>query len=214
MAREPRLFLPGVPLHIVDRGNARQACFFSDEDRLHYLKDLRDATCNHGAALHAYVLMTNHVHLLLTPSDPASVPDMIKRVAQSHAQYINWRYRRTGSVWEGRYKAAHVESETYLLVCQRYVDLNPVRAGMVQVAGEYRWSSYRSNAEGRANPLVTPHPLYTALGKDAASRQQYYRKLCEQPLTEKDVRRIREATNAGFGVGRQEFLKRIVESRR
>ncbi|TWI47479.1 putative transposase [Pseudoduganella flava] len=209
MARPKRVFLPGVPLHIVDRGNARQRCFFDDRDRVHYLDHLRTAAAEKRCAVHAYVLMTNHVHLLVTPEVPDGVPAMMKSIAQCHAQYINWRYRRTGGLWEGRYKAAHIESETYLLICQRYIELNPLRAKMVEFPGQYRWSSYRRNADGRPDPLVTQHELYRSLGVDGAARCGHYRDLFAQPLSTKDVAFIRAATNAEFAVGGQAFLKRI-----
>jgi putative transposase len=209
MPRRPRLLLPNIPLHIIQRGNNRQPCFFNDNDRLHYLNHLRVALDLAECPLHAYVLMTNHVHLLLTPSDPARVQDLMKSVAQEHTQYINWRYRRTGSLWEGRYKAAYVESETYLLICHRYIELNPVRAALAAYPGQYRWSSYRCNGEGKANPLITEHDLFRALGSYDEGRRRAYRSLFDQPLSVKDLSRIRTATEAEFAIGTQAFMRRI-----
>ncbi|WBS01748.1 transposase [Pseudoduganella sp. SL102] len=209
MPRRPRLLLPGLPLHVIQRGNNRQPCFFNDNDRSHFLDHLRGAVELHVCALHAYVLMSNHVHLLLTPQDPGNVQHMMKSVAQAHAQYINWRYRRSGGLWEGRYKAAYVESETYLLTCHRYVELNPVRAGLADHPGQYRWSSYRCNGEGKENPLVTPHPLYAGLGHEGEFRRGAYRSLFGQPLSMKDLMRIRTATEAEFAIGTQAFMERI-----
>ncbi|GGY52174.1 hypothetical protein GCM10007387_37970 [Pseudoduganella albidiflava] len=134
---------------------------------------------------------------------------MMKSVAQAHAQYISWRYRRSGGLWEGRYKAAYVESETYLLTCHRYVELNPVRAGLADHPGQYRWSSYRCNGEGKENPLVTPHPLYAGLGHEGELRRGAYRSLFGQPLSMKDLMRIRTATEAEFAIGTQAFMERI-----
>lgn len=209
MPRRSRLLLPGVPLHIIQRGNNRQPCFFNDSDRLHYLDHLQQATELSACALHAYVLMTNHVHLVLTPEDPVSIQDLMKSVAQRHTQYINWRYGRNGTLWEGRYKAAYLESESYLLVCYRYVELNPVRAGLVEYPGQYRWSSYRCNGEGKKNPLITQHALFKALGVDDKSRQGAYRSLFDQPMAMKELSRIRMATEADFAIGTQAFMQRI-----
>lgn len=157
--------------------------------------------------------MTNHVHLLLSPARAAEVPVMMSSVAQKHAQYINWRYRRTGTVWEGRYRAALIQSDTHLLICQRYVELNPMRAGMVTYPGQYPWSSYRCNAEGRPNDIVEGHALYMALGADLASRQAAYRRLFDEPLAEGQLQDLRLATNNNFAVGDQGFLRSVSKGR-
>jgi len=172
MARVQRLFMPGMPLHVVQRGADKQICFFEPSDFLWYLQQLQRHSHAQSCVLHAYVLMTNHVHLLLSAGSVLAVSRMMKALGQDYAHYINWRHHRTGPLWDGRYKSCVVQDETYLLVCQRYIELNPVRAGMVRYPGHYRWSSYRCIAEGRENVLIHPHPLYLSMGRNRGERQQ------------------------------------------
>ena len=149
MPRQLRYNLPGIPQHVIQRGNNRQATFFSDEDYMRYLADLKSACDQHQCEVHAYVLMTNHVHLLMTPHNGDGIAKTMQSLGRRYVVYINQTYRRTGTLWEGRYKAALIDSENYLLTCYRYIELNPVRAeGMVDHPGKYRWSSYRANALG------------------------------------------------------------------
>ena len=145
MARKPRFNLPGVPQHVIQRGNNREPCFYGDGDYQRYLGDLREAADRNDCRLHAYVLMTNHVHLLVTPMAEHGVTHLMQDLGRKYVRYINHNYQRTGTLWEGRYKSSLIDSEAYLLVCMRYIELNPVRAGMVQHPGEYRWSSYNGN---------------------------------------------------------------------
>jgi putative transposase len=146
MPRRPRVHLDGVPLHIVQRGHNREPCFFADDDYLSYLHWLGEALAETRSALHAYVLMTNHVHLLLTPKNAEAVPKLIISLGRRYVQYVNRTYRRTGTLWDSRYKSSLVQAETYLLSAQRYIELNPVRAAMVADPAHYRWTSYRTNA--------------------------------------------------------------------
>ncbi len=146
MPRQQRYRLPGVPQHVIQRGNNRQVTFFDNMDYRKYLDCLETAGDKYDCAIHAYVLMTNHVHLLMTPSEPDSISKVMQSVGRQYVQYINWSYKRTGTLWEGRYKASPIESERYLLTCYRYIELNPVRAGMVASPADYAWSSYRHNA--------------------------------------------------------------------
>ena len=166
-----------MPLHIVQRGHNRDACFFGEDDYLAYRHWLGEALKESGCVLHAYVLMTNHVHLLLTPSKPQDLPRLIISLGRRYVQYINKTYRRTGTLWDGRYKSSLVQAERYLLLCQRYIELNPVRVAMVDDPAHYRWSSYRANALGQNDPLITPHPLYTDIAADAEERRASYRAL-------------------------------------
>jgi putative transposase len=145
MPRRARLVMPGVAWHVIQRGNNRSACFYAEEDYRFYLNTLKEQADKFGCAVHAYVLMTNHVHLLLTPSRIDSVALTMKNLGQRYVQYINRTYRRSGTLWEGRYKSCLVQDETYVLACYRYIELNPLRAGMVKHVGDYRWSSYRTN---------------------------------------------------------------------
>ena len=217
MPRRPRIHLPEVPLHIVQRGHNRDVCFFRDEDYGAYLTWLADGLRDTGCQLHAYVLMTNHVHLLLTPpAEVESVPRLLIMLGRRYVQYINKAYRRTGTLWDSRYKSSSIQSEAYLLSCQRYIELNPVRAGMVDDPAHYRWSSYRSHALGAGDPvaalsqpLITPHLLYLGLGADAESRQAAYRALFRSELYWEAISHIRLALNQSQPLGDARFLDRI-----
>lgn len=142
MPRRPRIKLAGLPQHLVQRGINRMACFFADEDYHCYLHWLKKSAADWECAIHAYVLMTNHVHLLVTPITPDGTARLMQSIGRRYVQYVNRAYRRSGSLWEGRYKSSVVQEETYLLRCMRYIELNPVRAGMTRDPGQYRWSSY------------------------------------------------------------------------
>ncbi len=214
MSRQARLVLPEVPLHIVQRGNNRQPCFFVDSDYQTYLTWLAEHAAANGCRVHAYVLMSNHVHLLLSFDRPESPGALIKALGQRYTHYINWRYHRTGTLWDGRYKSCLVQEEIYLLVCQLYIELNPVRAGMVDFPAQYRWSSYRCNAEGKADPLIRPHPVYSSLGASAADRQDAYRGLFQDALKREVVDELRAATNNNFALGDQMFLRSATAAER
>jgi putative transposase len=205
MPRRARLALPGVPLHLIQRGNNRQACFFADEDCRFYLDWLAEHAGKTGCHVHAYVLMTNHVHLLVS-ADCAEAPGaLMKALGQRYVQYVNRVYRRSGTLWEGRFRSCPIQEEAYLLACQRYIELNPVRAGMVEHPGEYRWSSYRANGQGEGSAVIRPHALYEALGLDAASRQAAYRELFRHELEPGLIDQIRRATNGNFALGSERF---------
>src|SRR3954463_15530141 len=183
MARPPRLELPGVPLHVVQRGNNRAACFFNDTDRRFYLKCLRKAASSRGCAVHAYVLMTNHVHLLVTPPEEGAVGAMMQDIGRRYVRIINTIHGRTGSLWEGRFKSSLIDSERYLLICHRYIEANPVRAGMVAHAGEYAWSSHSHFMGARADPFLAAHPLYLALGTSESERRAAFAAISKEPLS-------------------------------
>ena len=168
MTRLGRYFLPDQPQHLIQRGNNRGTVFFSDDDRLQYLDWLREAAADFGCRIHAYVLMTNHVHLLATPERADSLPRMMQTLGRRYVRYVNTGLRRTGTLWEGRYRAAPIDSEAYFLACCRYIELNPVRARMVDHPRAWKWSSFRAHADGRHDPLVSDHPLYRALGRSHA----------------------------------------------
>ena len=169
------MYLSGYAYYIVHRGNNREACFFEAENYHVYLKYLGDSLCRYGNRLHAYCLMTNHVHLLVTPLEVSSISNLMKVACSRYAQYINRKYSRTGSLWEGRHKSSVVESEQYLMKCCRYIELNPVAAKMVSSPQEYLWSSYHRNAWGDKDPLISPHTIYLDLGKDQRQRCSNYR---------------------------------------
>jgi putative transposase len=209
MPRRPRIHIDGLPLHIVQRGHNRGACFFADQDRLAYLGWLREALERERCALHAYVLMTNHLHLLLTPEHADRVPQVLVSVGRRYVQSINRIYGRTGTLWEGRYKSSLVQAETYLLLCQRYIELNPVRAGMVTDPADYRWSSYRANALGASDALLLPHSLYLALGADDDARRAAYRELFRGALDEEPLSDLRLALNQDQPIGNDRFYREI-----
>lgn len=210
MPRRARIALPEVPLHLIQRGNNRQACFFAEDDCHYYLDWLADLAPRCGCRLHAWVLMSNHVHLLLTPDSTDSAGRLMKALGQRYVQYVNRTYRRSGTLWEGRFRSCIAAEEAYVLGCQRYIELNPVRAGMVEHPADYPWSSYRSNAHGDAQrvPLV-PHPLYRALGHDESGRRAAYRELFRHELEPGLVDQIRQATNGNFALGSQSFRDQV-----
>ncbi|MFH0341820.1 MAG: transposase [Chromatiales bacterium] len=212
MPRKPRMYLAGLPCHVVQRGNNRCATFFDDADYRHYLDCLKEATARYRVSLHAYVLMTNHVHLLMTPSDGLGVSGVMQSLGRRYVQYINHQFRRTGTLWEGRHRASLVHAQHYLLICYRYIELNPVRAGMVSHPGEYRWSSYRWHAYGEPDRVVCDHELYDALGKDDASRQRHYRELFAAALDPADVHAIRQASSFSMPLGSQRFREQVEEA--
>lgn len=209
MPRRPRIALPNIPLHLIQRGNNRQACFFADEDYRFYLDWLTEYAAKTGCRVHAYVLMTNHIHLLLSSDKTEATGSLMKALGQRYVQYVNRTYRRSGTLWEGRFRSCLAQDETYLLTCQRYIELNPVRAGMVTHPGEYRWSSYRANAQGEDDALLCPHPVYMALGVDVASRLAAYRELFRFELDPGLVDEIRRATNGNFALGDARFTDQI-----
>ncbi len=209
MPRVARLRIPGAPLHVVQRGRSKQSCFFGHSGFELYLGLLQEFAAPHGCAVHAYVLMTNHVHLLLTPSDPAEVSALMSVVNQRYGQRVNRAYGWSGSLWQGRFWCSPIESERYLLTCQRYIEMNPVRAGMVESPGDYPWSSFARNAVGAPSTLVTPHDLYVALGRTPESRQATYRALFSTQLSQEELCRIRNAAKSSRPLGTDEFLARI-----
>ena len=209
MPRKPRFFLPDIPVHVVQRGHSREPVFFEDSDYRAYLDWLTEAAERYQCAVHAYVLMTNHVHLLVTPEHAASIPRLIIALGRRYVQYVNHTYRRTGTLWDSRYKSSLVDAENYLLICQRYIELNPVRAAMVTDPAEYRWSSYRHHAFGQAGPNLTPHPLYIALGADEGQRQTAYRDLFTSALEDAPVNDLRMALNQNQPIGNSRFYDRI-----
>jgi putative transposase len=209
MPRQPRYRIPGLPQHVVQRGNDRQATFYRLPDYYSYKNYLREASARHDCQIHAYVLMTNHVHLLVTPADDDSIPRLMQTLGRRYVRYVNKAYGRTGTLWEGRYKACLVQADRYFLACQRYIELNPVRGGLVAEPGEYAHSSYRHNALGRSDPLVTEHATYKALGHSPAEYRRAYRSLFAADAGPDPTEYIREATNACLVLGNDRFKDQI-----
>jgi putative transposase len=209
MSRHLRFAPAGTPHHITHRGNDKQACFRDDRDRLCYLGLVEEASNRTGCDIHAFVLMGNHVHLLVTPSDDEGLSHLMKEVAQKYSQRFNRKYERTGCLWEGRFKSGAVETATYLMRTYRYIEQNPVRAGMVDNPAKYPWSSFPANGGGLPSWLV-PHPLYDALGVSPEERAARYRRFVAEEISVHELQEIRAATRAGMPLGSAEFVKRIL----
>jgi len=208
MPRMPRFFAEGVPQHVVQRGNDRRPIFLELEDYAHFLACLLSAVRKHGAAIHGYVLMTNHVHLLMTPTTATTIPKAMQSTFSRYVTYFNARNQRTGTLLESRYRAAIVDDEHYLVACMRYIELNPVRAGLVTHPAEYRWSSFRANAFGAPDDLLTPHPAFRALGVSRDDRGTAYVDLFRGAMPDADLDLIRDATQHAWAIGGKGFRER------
>lgn len=211
MPRSLRLVLPGVAVHVIQRGNNRAACFRSDSDYLVYLAHLRQLSEKYDCAIHAYCLMTNHVHLLLTPQAADACTGLMRDLGQRYVQYFNREHDRTGTLWEGRFRSCIAESARYVVACHRYIELNPVRAGLVEQPSGYPWSSYAVNSGARSDPLLSSHPDVEALANDAASRCAAYRRLFAEGLDPVLIQNIRDATNAGYPLASDTFKANVLE---
>lgn len=209
MPRRARLALDGVSTHLVQRGIDRSACFFCDDDRLHYLALLAELAPALDCAVHAYVLMTNHVHLLVTPARGEALSRLMRQLNQRYVQAINRAYRRSGTMWEGRFRSCLVDSEAYVLACYRYIELNPVRAGMTRDPLDYPWSSHRVNASALPSDLVTPHETFLTLAPEATNRAAAYRELVLQGMPDELVTDIRSATAGSYALGSPRFQNQI-----
>ncbi|MBI4696712.1 MAG: transposase [Gammaproteobacteria bacterium] len=208
MPRKPRLYPPAWPVHVVQRGHNRTACFFSEDDHHTYLHYLALALPRCDVALHGYVLMTNHVHLVLTPARDGAVSRLLQLVGQRYAQYLNRRYERSGTAWEGRHKGSVVDTDRYLIATLRYVERNPVRAGIVATPAEYAWSSYAHHAGLAPDPLVTEHAVYSGLGRTASERAEHYVAVMgsDDPRMEDEIRRRLVYSHP---LGEADFVTRI-----
>ncbi len=198
MPRLHRNIIPGLPYHVVQRGNNRQPIFRSDMDYRYFRKKLCELCVTHRCFVHAYVFMTNHVHLLMTPTGSDAIPTLMQGLGRCYVRYFNTRYERTGTLWEGRYRAAAISSDKWLFRCYRYIEMNPVRAAISSTPCRYRWSSYHANATGSVDALVTPHALYLALDRDSGKRLSAYRALFDGYLTDGMLGAIRRATSKGL----------------
>jgi putative transposase len=201
--------MPGVPLHLIQRGNNRSVCFFSEDDYLFYLELLAEQANKNSCEIHAWCLMTNHVHLLISPHEHSSTSLLMKGIGQRYVQYINRTYGRSGTLWEGRFRSCLVQSDSYVLACYRYIEMNPVRAKMVTHPAEYRWSSYRANVQSEFSHLITPHAQYLSLGDTDVSTAEVYRELFRSKLEIGLVDQIRAATNGNYVLGGSRFAAEI-----
>ena len=209
MPRKPRFYVPGAPVHAVQRGHNRSAFFFGDLDYLEYLRCLKQAADSCGCEVHAYVLMTNHVHLLLTPKHADSLGRLFQSIGRHYVRYINETYQRHGGLCEGRYKSNVIDSQAYLLSCMRYIELNPVRAGMVDHPAKYRWSSYAANALGVSNAILSGQAEYVALGRLPDVRQSAYRGLFDSVADSDELALLRCALQTGTPLGNARFKMEI-----
>ncbi|WP_299808134.1 transposase [uncultured Shewanella sp.] len=209
MPRKPRANPIGIPQHIIQRGNNRQACFTSEQDFIAYTGWLKDYARKFQVEIHAWVFMTNHVHLLCTPRETNAISQMMQSLGRQYVRYFNYTYKRSGTLWEGRYKSCLVQAEDYLLQLYRYIELNPVRANMVDDPCKYQWSSYQVNALGKASTLCTPHPAYLAINSNKTARQTSYRALFKHHLDTKMIEDIRQATHKGMAIGNDKFKDEI-----
>lgn len=205
MARLPRLVIPHQLHHVIQRGNDRQQIFREPGDYVLFSDWLRKSAKQFKVAIHAYVLMPNHLHLLATPSDETGLSRMMQWIGRYYVPYFNHKYDRVGTLWQGRYKTTVIDSEQYFMACSRYIELNPVRAGIVATAAEYRWSSYAHHVGAQADPLITDHSLYWSLGNTPFDREAAYKALVEQALTASEIAALNEATLKGWILGSDKF---------
>jgi len=209
MPRRARLVIPGIPWHIIQRGNNRSACFYDNCDYQYYLDTLAEQAAKYRCSIHAWCLMTNHVHLLLTPAARDSAALLMKHLGQRYVQYINRRYQRSGTLWEGRFRSCLVQENNYVLACYRYIELNPVRAGMIEHPAEYQWSSYRINGQGAQCDGLTPHAEYMALGASKEMRLASYRGLFSTIIDPDLLAEIRTATHGNYALGNERFKNEV-----
>ena len=212
MARLSRLCPVGIPQHIVQRGNNRQVCFNGDEDMAAYANWLKEFSIKFQVEIHAWVFMTNHVHLLVTPRLENGVSKMMQALGRQYVRYFNYTYKRSGTLWEGRFKSCVIQSADYLLKCYRYIELNPVRAGMVNYPDEYRWSSYHANALGFESGLRIPHDEYLRLGNSVEERLIAYRSLFQYCLEPDFLKKVRNAVQKNLALGEDRFKQQIEDN--
>jgi len=207
MKRQVRFCPKELPVHIIQRGNNRGDCFWSDQDRATYMKYLSKGSAKYNVGIHAWVLMSNHVHLLVTPYQEYAASRLMQYLGRMYVRYVNKKYARTGTLWEGRFKSSLIQTEQYFLICQRYIELNPVRAKMVENPADFHWSSYHTNALGTGSLICKPHNVYRGLGSNENERQAAYRSLFSTVIPAKQIEAIRSATNKGSPFGSANFKR-------
>lgn len=209
MARRPRVIVPNVPVHVIQRGNNRNPCFFQTADYAVYLSKLKENAQKFKVKVHCFVLMTNHVHLLLTGEDYTGVSKVMQSLGRYYVRYINTTYQRSGTLWEGRFKSSVVNSDEYLINLYQYIEMNPVRANMVKHPRDYPWSSYHTNGANKHIDLITPHPLYLSLGESNQQRKKSYNDLLSHTLADETVKHISRSTNRSRVLGNKKFVEQI-----
>ncbi|GAC1406381.1 MAG: transposase [Burkholderiaceae bacterium] len=205
MARLSRLIIPNAPHHVMQRGAARQAVFHDADDFRTFLHYLKDAAKQFKLAIHAYVLMSDHIHLLVSPADLTGLARTMQWIGRHYVPYFNQKYGSIGTIWQGRYKAAVIDSERYFLVCSQYIELNPVRAGVTDQPADYPWSSYRHHVGIAPDPLISEHAVYWALGNTPFAREAAYRHLSDQEMSTEVMAAITDSTLKGWAIGTEEF---------
>lgn len=209
MPRRPRISPTGTTLHITQRGHNRSPTFLEEQDYREYLRLLYIASKRSSCAIHAYVLMTNHVHLLVTPALETGASKLLQYVGSRYVGWLNRRLKRTGTLWEGRFRSSPVDHDRYCLACYRYIELNPVRAGIVRHPADYAWSSHGANALGLGSPLVSPHPTFIALAESPTERRRRYLELFDEELPSETLSRIRASVRSGSPTGGAPFIEEI-----
>ncbi len=209
MPRRARLKIPGVTVHLIQRAMAGEACFFQDADYRFYIESLSELAARFNCAVHAYALLENEVHILATPKDADGVSWLMKHLSQRYVQYVNQTHQRSGSLWEGRFRSSLLAGSDYVLSAYRFIETAPVRAGMCSHARQYAWSSYRCNAEGKPNPVISPHKLYQKLAGDAGARNLAYRALCKTPLSDVMQDALTRASNGAHVLGNTKFIAQV-----
>jgi putative transposase len=209
MARLPRLTVTGYPHHVIQRGNDRQAIVRDDADREMFLSLVTEHAASFKVAIHAYVIMDNHVHFLATPETDDGLPKWMQAVGRSYVRYFNARHHRTGTLWEGRYRSNLIESERYLLACMVYIDLNPVRAGMVDLPVDFKWSSHRHCIGQVSDRLVTPHALFWGLGNTPFAREAAYRELVQTGMGPSEKEKLTQSALSGWALGSSDFVSEL-----
>lgn len=209
MARLPRLIVPGYPHHIIQRGNNRQAIFADDVDRERYLLLLSESAKRHRLPIHAFVLMTNHVHLLATPAEVGAIAAVMQAVGRAYVRWFNKRHERSGTLFEGRFRSSMVDADHYALACTRYIEMNPVRAGLVSRPEEFRWSSHRHHVGLQPHPLITEHAAIWGLGNTPFERQSSYKKMFDAPHEELANTFIRKTINSGLPLGSEAWIEAL-----
>lgn len=209
MARLPRLVVPGQPHHIIQRGNNRQPVFLDEEDYSRFLVWMREAARTYRVAIHAYVLMPNHLHLLASPAEATGLAQMMQWIGRKYVPYFNQKYNRVGTLWQGRFKTSVIDSENYFLVCSRYIETNPVRAQLAATPQDYRWSSYAHHAGLVQDPVVVDHALYWALGNTPFGREAAYRALFHTPIPTPELHTIQAAVMKGWPLGSDTYKSQL-----
>ena len=209
MARQARLTIPHYPHHVIQRGNNKQSIFRDDRDRERLLSLLHEYSLKAQVAVHAYVLMDNHFHLLLTPEDSKGLPAMMQALGRAYVRYFNTRHGRTGTLWEGRYRSSLIETEQYLLNCMAYIDLNPVRAGMVSEPAQHPWSSHRHFVGLSCDKLVTPHALFWSLGNTPFAREAAYAQWVAAGVPDQRRADLTRALLTGWPLGSPDFIAKL-----